>query len=889
VSRRVRLAVIVVTGFAVAPAFAQSGALASPRQSSAQSHARLMVTVVDPSGAVIPNATVTVTSQEAGSVREIAPVLTSPAGVATFDALTPARYVVSAAFPGFETVTVRDVRLRQGETRRSITLPIKKVAEDLTVGRDRQSSALDPRGNAFSTVLTREQIAALPDDPDEMEQMLKAMAPPGATLRIDGFTGGKLPPKSQIRSIRLPRMDMFAAQNHGGLQGMMFIDVMTQPGNGPIRGSADLTFRDDALNARNPFTPVKGEESMKQGGGSISGTIVPNKSSFWLTAQKARLLDSGNLLAAGPQSTVAAPIQRPVDRTNVNGRFDQALNKDHMLRVSFQRNAAELGNLGVGSYDLPGRAYSTRNADNIFRLSENGALGRRFFTDSRLQVRWADAESRSVLEAPTVRVLDAFTSGGAQQAGGRDAVEFEAASDLDYVRGVHSIRTGILLEGGRYRSDEFSNYLGTFTFASLADYEAGRPSTYTRRMGDPNIRYTNLQIGLYVQDDYRLARSLMLSYGLRYEAQTLVSDPRNFSPRASLTYSPLKSGRTTFRGGIGYFSDWLGTSTYEQTLRVDGFRQQELNILNPSYPDPGIDGTTPPTNRYLLDDDLVLPASFGANAGIDQAITSALRLNVSYTYRRGAYLLRGRNLNVPVNGIRPDPDFSNVVEVQSDASGRTHALNVGASLMALNWHQTFLHANYTLGSSTTNTTGPFGLPADGDDLETEWGVSSPRHRAGGMISTQPIRNVGVTVSFRAQSGTPYNITTGTDVNGDGVFTDRPEGTSRNSARTSAQWDIGLRVSYGIGFGNRPPRAGAEPGGQTVVMIGGGGGGGGMPAGLGGGAADKRFRVEVYAAVQNLTNHDNYIGYSGVQTSPFFAQPTNVLNPRKIEIGTRFAF
>ena len=220
---------------------------------------------------------------------------------------------------------MRDVRLRQGETRRSITLPIKRVAEDLTVGRDRQSSALDPRGNAFSTVLTREQIAALPDDPDEMEQMLKAMAPPGATLRIDGFTGGKLPPKSQIRSIRLPRMDMFAAQNHGGLQGMMFIDVMTQPGNGPLRGSADLTFRDEALNARNPFTPVKGEESMKQGGGSISGTIVPNKSSFWLTAQKARLLDSGNLLAAGPDATLAAPIQRPID-----------LKHPHTIAIPFQ-------------------------------------------------------------------------------------------------------------------------------------------------------------------------------------------------------------------------------------------------------------------------------------------------------------------------------------------------------------------------------------------------------------------------------------------------------------------------------------------------------------------------------------------------------------------------
>jgi hypothetical protein len=454
---------------------------------------------------------------------------------------------------------------------------------------------------------------------------------------------------------------------------------------------------------------------------------------------------------------------------------------------------------------------------------------------------------------------------------------------------VHSIRTGILLEGGRYHSDEFSNYLGTFTFASLADYEAGKPSTYTRRLGDPDIRYSNLQIGLYIQDDYRLTRSLMLSYGLRYEAQSLVADELNFLPRVSLTYSPLKSGKTTFRGGIGYFSDWLGTSTYEQTLRVDGFRQQELNILNPSYPDPGIEGTTPPTNRYLLDDGLALPAGAGANAGIDQAITSALRLTVSYTFRRGTDLLRGRNLNAPIDGARPDPAFSNVVEVQSDAGARTHALSVGAVMMMPAWRQTFFHANYTLGSSTTNTTGPFGLPADGDDLEGEWGVSSPRHRAGGMISTQPIRNVGVTVNFRALSGTPYNVTTGTDVNADGVFNDRPDGTPRNSARTSALWDIGLRVSYAIGFGNRSQNSGAGPGGQTVVMVGGGGGGGGMPAGLGGGASDKRFRVEFYASVQNLTNHDNYIGYSGVQTSPFYARPTNVLNPRKIEIGTRFQF
>ena len=289
-------------------------------------------------------------------------------------------------------------------------------------------------------------------------------------------------------------------------------------------------------------------------------------------------------------------------------------------------------------------------ADNTLRLSENGPLGKRFFTESRLQVRWTDSRSTSSVEAPTIRVNDAFTTGGAQQAGGTRTLEFEAASDLDYVRGRHSMRTGLLLEGGRYRSDASSNYLGTFTFASLADYLAGKPSSYTRRIGDPNVRYGNLQAGAYVQDDWRIHKTAMLSLGLRYEAQTLIDDQNNWSPRASLTWSPFKDGKTTFRAGAGYFNDWLGTSTYEQTLRVDGFRQRELNLRNPGYPDPGVGGATPPTNRYQLSDGLGLPDTWSANAGVDRQIGQYFRVNAGYTYRRGDHMLRGRNLNAPVSG-----------------------------------------------------------------------------------------------------------------------------------------------------------------------------------------------------------------------------------------------
>ena len=148
-----------------------------------------------------------------------------------------------------------DVRVRAGDNRREVTLPIEKVAESVAVGRDPATAASDPKSERFSNVLSKDQIEALPDDPDEMEKVLKEMAGPGATIRVDGFRGGKLPPKSQIRSIRFSSA-MFAAENHSA--GHTFVDIATQPGLGPMRGSMDFSFRDESMNARNAFQPREG-------------------------------------------------------------------------------------------------------------------------------------------------------------------------------------------------------------------------------------------------------------------------------------------------------------------------------------------------------------------------------------------------------------------------------------------------------------------------------------------------------------------------------------------------------------------------------------------------------------------------------------------------------
>ena len=270
-----------------------------------------------------------------------------------------------------------------------------------------------------------------------------------------------------------------------------------------------------------------------------------------------------------------------------------------------------------------GRSRRTTD-ESLLRLSESGPWRKNVFGESRLQVRRQTTTSASALEASTVRVLDTFTSGGAQQAGGREASDVEWATNIDWARGRHAIRFGTLIEGGWYDSDNRTNYLGTFTFASREDFDAGRPSTYTRRIGDPRVKYSHWQAGVFIQDDWRARSNLTISAGVRQELQTHLDDSLNMAPRAGFTWSPFKHGKTTVRGGGGIFYEWLDPGHYEQTLSVDGVRQRDLVITNPGYPDPFGGGAAQeilPASKYMLADALVMPKRLMGNVGISHQFT----------------------------------------------------------------------------------------------------------------------------------------------------------------------------------------------------------------------------------------------------------------------------
>ena len=322
-------------------------------------------------------------------------------------------------------------------------------------------------------------------------------------------------------------------------------------------------------------------------------------------------------------------------------------------------------------------------------------------------------------------------------------------------------------------------------------------------------------------------------------------------------------------------------------------RQQDVVIRNPGYPNPfsgGADLQVLPTSKYMLAGDLVMPKRAMLNVGISQQLSPTISANVSFNRTEGTNRLRGRNINAPMaDGSRPDRLLGNVTQVESTARMRGQSLNAGLNVN-LPTRRTMLFANYAWIRQENDADGPFSLPANSYDLAGEWGPAAgvPRHIFSGVANTTLLKNIRLGLTATARTGSPYTVTSGRDDNGDTVFNDRPAGISRNSAASKGMWDVGARVSYAFGFGQRPA-TGQMPGGQTMVIRGVGGASDLLGMLGGGGAEDKRVRFELYVSAQNLLNHVNPIGFSGVMTSPFFGQPTAAMPGRRIDVGMRIGF
>ncbi len=857
---------------------------------SAPRPGKLRVTVQDQTGLVIVGAMVEVLA-DTEATEALASKATDDEGIAEFD-LTAGRFVVLAFFEGFEPASLPSVPVRSGQVRReTLTLRIATLSEEVEVGLDRRTAGSDPRGDAFTTTLTQQEVDDLPDDPDELQAALEQAAGPGAVMRVNGFRGSGLPPKSQIREVRF-RRNTFSAENHES--GFTSIDVLTRPGMDAWRGHVTFGFRDDALNARNAMAPRKVDEQQRRGGITLDGPLWRNHTSMSLSLDGFSAFDTQTILAVVPGGEVNGAFRRPNDRTNVDLRVEHALSKTQVLRGEFFHRGTASERMGVGEIDLPERAYSRETTNRAFRLGVNGAIGKKYFNEFRFQTRWQDTDTVPFSTDPTIRVSGSFNAGGASTQGYRLQREYEIADNFDLTIGRHSLRLGVLAEGADVESTTIRNANGTFTFGSLEAYDASQPSTFTQRRGDPFVTYTMWQLGWFVQDDIRLRKDFTLSVGLRQEWQTHLDDHWNLAPRVGFAWSPFENGRTTFRGGAGIFFDWYEADTYEQTLQVDGQRLRDVVVVNPPFPTLDGSGTAQiqPPGIIRSGDDLSMPTVRQAQFGMERAVGERARVNVSYQFRDGLDQFRSVATNLPEAGVRPDPQFGNIQVVDSVGRLEAHSMILGGNYRA-DWHRMFVGANYVLSHNRNDGDGPLSLPAD-SRIPGEWGPARDdvTHRFSLFGNIDLRWNLRLGVNLRAESAPPFNITTGFDDNGDTIFTDRPAGVARNSGRGDGFADLGLRLGWRLGFGPQRTQTGGGPGGrggggpQGTMRRGGGGDG---PMMMGGGAGDRRYGVELYVQAFNVLNTTNLTNFNGVESSPLFGQPNSARPPRRLELGTRFNF
>jgi hypothetical protein len=911
-----RFLVLLVAVFIASPLAAQ--------QNANQSQLRLVV--VDETGAGIPSATIVVKVGSGSAVT----FTTDERGVASSPALAVGAGTLHVEFEGFEPYD-GPITLRRGAMNQNVTLKIAGFKEEVVV--NDTTATDDRRGNSLSTTLEQSEIEELPEDPDELADVLTALAGgSGAVFQVNGFRGGRLPSRDEIRQIRF-RTNSFSADNHDA--GRTQIEIITRPNVREWSGNGSFNYRSDAMNARNAFASAKTPEENRNFNVGARGPIVKGKTSVRLNVDGRRDFQADTIVAIDEHGTrLGDYVRRPSQSTNFTGGIEHALTKNQTLRFEFSARENETTNAGVGGFNLPEHAYDNSGNTQQLRAQMQGVFRKTMLHEVRLQVNSQENAQTSFSKAPTIIVLDAFTRGGAGIANDGSSRTFELAENLDVNVGKkQQMRVGYLLEGGRYENFDARNAAGTFTFSSIDAYLAGTPTTYTQRLGQVHTSFNQYTVGFYWSDDVRLNNKFSFGIGVRNEMQSHIDDHVNLMPRAGFTWTPW-GNRTSIRGGYGLFYDWYESNLYDQTLRVNGIAQRDLLIINPGYPDPssGITADVQPGGRIQASSNLKMPQVHQASIGVERQVTPNLSMQASYQMLRGRNQLRSININAPTNigtdeqpnWVRPDPTVGNITQFDSTGRSQSDRLEL-RSTYRFPRRNIFMNINYALGQVRNHADSATSLPANNLDPNAEWGPSRQdiRHRVQGQVNVPLLYGVRSGINFNAQSASPYTITTGFDANRDGVSNDRPFGVGRNTERGRSTWTMNVNINKqfaiggvrgsqpGNGGGNgRGGRGGVGPGGPAGASVsnqanfaqGQGGGnrggqGGGQRGGNGGGNNrgdaqgnnNGRYTMELFIRADNVLNHVNYGGFSGNMLSPFFARPTSAQQPRRLTVGTAFRF
>jgi hypothetical protein len=936
--------------------------------------------VADPSGAAIAKSDVIMMPAAANST----PIKTQTDGQGAYEfkGLAPGQYSLTVVAEGFALYENDNVVITGAQALRlnvAMTIPVEE--QKVNVSDTVPTVDVNPANNAGAIVISGKELDALPDDPDELLTDLQALAGPsagpnGGQIYIDGFTAGQLPPKSSIREIRINQNPFSAEYDKLGYGR---IEIFTKPGTDKYHGQLQISGNDSAFNSTDPFAGAEPNYYTVQYEASAGGPIKWIKnSSFFVSAQRRNINDLSAIDAQGFDQNLN-PIQilesvpTPHQRTNIGPRFDYAITKNNTLTARYQFYRDTETNNGIGQSTLATQAYGSTSTEHTLQIGDTQVYGSKVINETRFQYLRENDGQTSIDTNPQVSVLGAFTGGGNGTISSDHENHYELQNYTSILHGNHTTKFG-----GRFRALHVVNnsntgFNGTFTFSSLTQYQeaqcatliapppactglpAATPQQLSITQGTPVASLTTYDTGLYIQDDWKVRSNITLSFGLRFETQNDIRDHVDLAPRFGAAWGVGgKSGppKVVIRGGAGIFYDRFQETQILQAERLNPITkpQQQFVITNPTC-FPGLDqplttsisncGTVSSTvpSFYQISPSLYAPYILQSAISVERQLTKSATLAVTYLNSRGFDQLLSINANAPQPGTPcypacpPPANNENLYTYVSEGVLRQNQLIVNTNIRAGTKLQLFGY--YTLNYAKSDTAGVGSFASNSYDISQDYGRASfdvrQRLFLGGSIA-MPYA-VRLSPFLIASSGSPFNLTTSNDLNGDSQFNDRPAlapgascsavniyctplGTFNaaptagqtlvpiNSETGPAHASLNLRLSKTFGFGPKVKSGGTQtnqggPGGGGSSRGGGGPRGplfGGGPS-FGGPASDRRFSFTLSASARNIFNKVNLGNPGGVLGSPFFDKYNSLqggpfstgVAVRRIDLQASFSF
>jgi len=867
---------------AVVPAGAQTRPAGQIR--AAASGGTVTGVVKDPSGAVIPGAQVTLTDEN-GNIKQMK---TGPDGAYAFRAVPPGSYSVSVTFPGLSQAQGVAVVVDTGQVAHGdVDMKPAEVKQEVTVAEENTSQlGLQSSQNVDALVFKGADLEALPDDPDDLQQDLQALAGPsagpnGGEIFIDGFSSGRLPPKESIREIRINQNPFSSEYDRLGFGR---IEIFTKPGSDKLHGTAFYDASDGIWNARNPFivtNPVPGFLAQTFGG-NVSGPLRKH-ASFFLDVERRQIDDNAIVNAYNPVTLLPdhGTTPTPQQRTTVSPRVDWQLGTNNTLSVRYSYLDLDRDLWGIGLYNLPGSGYSLVQGQDVVQATETAVISNKVVNESRLQYNrsFTTENAQTTSNCPvgdasefgcvTVTVPGTFVEGSAGIGHTTQlANNYEFQNYTTVTHGTHTIKFG-----ARGRQDLLnyftpSDFNGSYTFATLAAFQANDPTLFTINQtlngGAPRVTSSMFDLGAFVQDDWRVSQRLTLSYGLRWEGQTNIHDWKDAAPRFAFAWAPTRTGArgtptTVIRGGFGMF--YIRFPDMDELFIHQYENQVSYTVTNPAayYPfiPPQADLGASSQVHFLMDSTLRAPYLIQSAIGVERQLNKGTTMAVNVTDTRGVHQFVTSQISPPGS------PGGYVFDYQSD--GLLKQLQVITRVNSQIGTRLSLFGAYIWSTAHSNTDGglcasSFGCGtstptlADGD-LSQEWGRAAlaVEHRMFLAGTLQAPLRIQLSPFITAGSGVPFNITDEVLNPYNGILNSRPYfagpcpvlATScfsvtpvpgqtiipRNYGTGPSQYTVNLRLSRTWGFG--PTKFAGSSGGSRAVSGGPyGGGGGGGPRGGG---------------------------------------------------------